>query len=158
MLSMFEECRSAQGSWRVLADVLLSALKQKVHYLSTPAPKAAPLYSEIASSPCLARILVAAVCGVVLITGVLTGAKPKAPESWTMVRSEVRFWFPTGIVVVGRKPNAPESWRVLRLEDRVRLAKCSDQLENTFKPTSTFSERAADHPSISRVAEIRRDD
>ncbi len=42
MLSMFGDCRAAQGSWHVLADVLLSAAKQQIHYLSIPAPKSAP--------------------------------------------------------------------------------------------------------------------
>jgi len=127
MLSMFEECRAAQGSWRLLAGVLLSATRQQIRYVSTPVPKTAPLYSEIASSPNLARILAAAVFGAALIAGVLLGGKPKAPESWT-VRWEVRFWFPTGIVVVERKPNAPESRRVLRPEDRISSSK--QQLKN----------------------------
>jgi hypothetical protein len=84
MLSMFAECKAAQGSWHVLADVLLSAAKQEIHYLSIPAPKSAPLYSEIAWSPNLARILAMTVFAVMLITGVLArGAKPKARESWT---------------------------------------------------------------------------
>jgi hypothetical protein len=96
--------------------------------------------------------LATAVCGAVLITGVFRGEKPKAPESWTMVPSEVRFWFPTGIVVVERKPNTPEFWRVLRAEDRIWFARCSDRPEHTFKPTSIFSEQVTDHPSISRVA------
>ena len=153
MLSIFEECRAAQGSWRMLADVLLSAVKQKVHYLATPSPKTAPLYSEIAFSPSLAWILATAVCGVVLITGVWTGGKPKAPESWTIVPSKVRFWFPTGSVVMERKPNTPEFWRVLRAEDRIWLASCSDRPEHTFKPTSILSDQVTDHPSISRVEE-----
>ena len=51
MLSVFEECRAAQGSWYVFADVLLSAAKQQIHYLLIPAPKSVPLYSEIAWSP-----------------------------------------------------------------------------------------------------------
>ena len=84
MLSMFAECRAAQGSWHVLADVLLSAAKQQIHYLSIPAPKSAPLYSEIAWSPNLARILAVAVFCVVLIASALAGrGKPEARESWT---------------------------------------------------------------------------
>jgi hypothetical protein len=84
MLSMFAECRAAQGSWHVLADVLFSAAKQQIRYLSTPAPKSAPLYSEIAWSPNLARILAVAVFGVVLIASVLAGGgAPKVRESWT---------------------------------------------------------------------------
>jgi hypothetical protein len=85
MLNMFVECKAAQGSWHVLADVLLSAAKQQIHYLSIPAPKSAPLYSEVAWSPNLARILAVSVFGVVLIASVLAGGgKPKARESWTM--------------------------------------------------------------------------
>ena len=84
MLSMFTECRAAQGSWYVLADGLLSAAKQQIHYFSIPAPKSVPLYSEIAWSPNLARILAVSVFGVVLIASVLAGGgKPKARESWT---------------------------------------------------------------------------
>jgi hypothetical protein len=128
MLSIFEECRAAQGSSRVLADAVLSAVKQKAHYHLTHSSKTAPLYAEIGSSPSLARILAIAICGVVLISGVLTGGKPKAPESWTMVPSKVRFWFPTGIVIVERKPNTPESWRVLRAEDRIWFTRCSGRL------------------------------
>ena len=51
MLVIFEKCRGAQSSWRLFADVVLSAAKQQIRYLSTPASKSAPLYSEIASSP-----------------------------------------------------------------------------------------------------------
>jgi hypothetical protein len=116
MLSMFEECSGAQGSWHVLADVLLSTAKQQIHYRSSPMPKSVPLYSEIASSPNLARILAAAVFAAMLIAGVLTGGKSKSADSWMMVRSEVRFWFPTGIAVVERNSNVPASSRVLRTE------------------------------------------
>jgi len=84
MLSMFEDCKSAQGSWLVLADVLLSAAKQQIHYLSIPAPKSAPLYSEIGWSPNLARILAVAVFGVVLIASAFVERKkPEARELWT---------------------------------------------------------------------------
>jgi hypothetical protein len=85
MVTMFEECRAAQGSWHVLSDVLLSAAKQQIHYLSIPKPKSAPLYSEIACSPNLARILAITMFGVVLLVSVLAvGAKPEARESWMM--------------------------------------------------------------------------
>jgi hypothetical protein len=84
MLSMLAECKGAQGPWHVLADVLLSAAKQQIHYLSMPAPKSAPLYSEIAWSPNLARILAIAVFGVLLIASALTEqVKGEAPELWT---------------------------------------------------------------------------
>ena len=114
MLGVFEECKAAQGSWRLLADVVLSAAKQKIRYLLTPVPKSAPLYSEVASSQNLARRLALTVFCAALISGVLVGGKPKAPESWA-ARSEVRFWFPTGIVVMERNPNAPDSWTVIRV-------------------------------------------
>jgi hypothetical protein len=84
MLSIFEECRAAHGSWHVLADVLLSAAKQQIHYLSIPASKGAPLYSEIACSPNLARILAVAMFCVVLIASALARrGKSEARESWT---------------------------------------------------------------------------
>ncbi len=121
MLSAFEECRAAQGSARLLADLLLSAARQRIRHVSNPVPKTAPLYSEIASSPKLARMLAVAVFGAALIPGVLVGGKHKAPAP--EVRMEVRFWFPTGIVVVERKPDAPESWRVLRPESRIGFPK-----------------------------------
>lgn len=34
MLSMFAECKAAQGAWHVLADVLLSAAKQQIRTIS----------------------------------------------------------------------------------------------------------------------------
>ncbi len=120
MLSMFEECRAAQGSWHVLADVLIAAAKEQIRILSIPVPKRVPFYSEIASSPNLARILAVIVFAAMLITCVLTGGKAKSAESWTMVRPEVRFCFPTGIVILERKPNGTESWRLLRPDARNR--------------------------------------
>jgi hypothetical protein len=84
MLTMFAECKAAQGTWHVLADVLLSAAKQHIHYLSIPAPKSAPFYSEIAWSPNLARILAVAVFSVVLIASALMErGRPEPRESWT---------------------------------------------------------------------------
>lgn len=92
MLSMFEECKSAQGSWHVLADVLVSAAKQQIHYCSIPAPKSAPLYPEIAWSPNLARILAVAVFGGVLIASAFAERKkPEARESWTRPCGESRI-------------------------------------------------------------------
>jgi hypothetical protein len=95
MLSTFEECRAAQGFWRLLADVVISAGRQQFRYLSTPVPKGAPLYSEIASSPNLARMLATAVFGAALIAGALVGGgKSKAPESWAVLRPERLICFP----------------------------------------------------------------
>lgn len=94
MLSMFENCRRVQGFWRLLADLVLSAAKQQIRYRSSPAPASAPLYSEIASSPNLARVLAAAALGAALIGGLLPGAKTRDSESWAALRSEHRFRFP----------------------------------------------------------------
>jgi hypothetical protein len=95
MLSSFEECRAAQGSWRLLADVVFSAVKQQIRYLATPLPRRVPLYSEIASSPNLARILAVTVFGAAVIAAVLAGGgTPKATESWTVTRPARRVWFP----------------------------------------------------------------
>jgi hypothetical protein len=117
MLSIFDECSAAQGPWHVLADVLLSAAKQQSRNFSTARPRDGYLYSDLGSSPKLARILTIAVFVVCLIAGVLRhGGESQNRNSWTMGRSEVRFWFPTGIAVVGRNSNAPYSWRILRTE------------------------------------------
>lgn len=95
MLGMFEECRVAQGSSRVLADVLFSALKQQISYRSTPLPESAPLYAEIAWSPKLARVFAVIALGAGLITAAVADRdKPKAPESWTLVHAERRLWWP----------------------------------------------------------------
>jgi len=93
MLSVLEECRKAHASWRLLADVVLSAARQQLRYLLTPAPKGAPLYAEIASSLDLARMLATAVFAASLVFGLWSGSgKPKAPEPWTLIRPERRFW------------------------------------------------------------------
>jgi hypothetical protein len=93
MLSIFEECRAAQGTWRLLADVVLSAAKQHIRYSSTAVPKSEPLYSEIASSPNLARIFAVIVFGAALIPGVLVGGKPKLlnPGRWFARKSDSGF-------------------------------------------------------------------
>lgn len=143
MLSMFEECRAAQGSWHVLADVLIGAAKQQIRILSIPVPKRVPFYSEIASSPNLARILAMTVFVAMLIAGFLTAGKAKSAESWMMARPEVRFWFPTGIVIVERKPNAAESCRLLRPERGIWGPKCSDRPEETARTANISSEQAA---------------
>jgi hypothetical protein len=141
MLGIFEECRAIQGTWSLLVDVVMSAVRQRIRYVSAPAPKTAPLYVEITSSPYLARILAMAVFGAALVAGILVGGNPKASTSWTMCRPEVLFWFPTGAwaqhcsaaprrtrepesvlvtgVWVGRRPDAPESLRVVRSEIRL---------------------------------------
>lgn len=158
MLDMFEECRAAQGSWHVLADVLIAAAKQQIRILSIPVPKRMPFYSEISSSPNLARILAMTVFAAALTAGVLTGGKPKSAESWAMVHSEVRFWFPTGIVILDRKPNGAESWRLLPPERGLRTPTCSKRPESPFRAATISSEQFAGNSSISRIGETRRDD
>ena len=111
MLGMFDECSRALGAWRVLVDIALSAVRQQVHYLSTPVSMGAFLYSEIRASPNLARILAIAAFGVGLIASVFAGGKPEAPKFPAMVRSEALFWFP----VEGWErycPHAPQRTRV----------------------------------------------
>jgi len=88
MLGMFEECRVTQGSLRLLADVVLSAAKQQICYLSTPVPKCELLYMEIASSPNLARMLTVMVFGAALIAGVFRAPTPKFSQPCTMSRTE----------------------------------------------------------------------
>ena len=84
MLSMFAECEAALGSWHVIADVLSSAARQHIQQLSTRAPKSEPLYSEIAWSPGLARILAAIVFSSALIASAFTGrVKSEDREFWT---------------------------------------------------------------------------
>ena len=95
MLGMFEECRVAQGTLRLLADVLLSAAKQQIYYLSAPVPTSALLYTEVASSPNLARILTVIVFGAALVAGVSSAPRPKVPKSCAMLPTERRFSFPT---------------------------------------------------------------
>ena len=88
MLGMFEECRVAQGSLRLLADLVLSAAKQQIRYLSVPVPKCALLYTEIASSPNLARMLTIMVFGAALVAGVFRAPTPKLSQPCTMSRTE----------------------------------------------------------------------
>lgn len=117
MLTMFEDCRAAQGCCCVFTDALRSAAKQQVHHFSTTRLRDEFAYSDIGCSPDLARILAIAVFVVGLIAGVLThGGGSRNRDSWTIARAEFRFWFPTGIAVVERNSNAPGSWRVLRVE------------------------------------------
>lgn len=137
MLSIFEPCRGAQGCCRVFADIFLSATKQQIHCLSTPVPKSASFYSDIGSSPNLARMLAVAAFGAGLLASVFVGRRPEAPEFSTAARSEALFWFPTAGwdrycsdlplhtetatsfpaagVLVARKRQDPTSWRMARI-------------------------------------------
>lgn len=94
MLALWEECKAAQGGWRLLADVVVSAVKQQIHYHSTPVPDGAPLYSEIACFPKLARMLTVAVFAAALVVSVLLRGNQKASQSPVVVRQEALFWFP----------------------------------------------------------------
>lgn len=42
MLDVYEQCEHWQSSWRLLADVILSAIKQQMYYRSILAPGPAP--------------------------------------------------------------------------------------------------------------------
>lgn len=117
MLSMFEECRATQSCCCVFADALCSVAEQRVRHFSAARSRDDFPYSDIGSSPSLARMLAIAVFVVGLIAGVLGhGGASRNRDSWTMARAEARFWFPTGIAIVERNSNAPDSWRVLRVE------------------------------------------
>jgi hypothetical protein len=98
MLDMFEDCRAAQGSCRLLADVVFSAAKQQISERSTPLQKSVPLYAEIAWSPKLARVFAVIALGAGLITAaVVDKEKPKAPESWTLLHARHRLWWPEAL-------------------------------------------------------------
>ncbi len=56
MLGMFEDCRAAQGSCCLLADVVLSAVKQQISRRSTSLQNSASLYTEVGLSPSLKRV------------------------------------------------------------------------------------------------------
>ena len=117
MLNMFEECRTTQGCCPVLADVLRSAAKQRIHHFSAVETRDEALCPDIGAAPRLARMLAVSVFILGLSAGVL-GHRGQSHNrnSWTLARSEVRFWFPTGTAVMERKSNAPDSWIILRAE------------------------------------------
>lgn len=94
MLDVFDECKHSQSSWRLLADVLLSAVKQQIHDRSIRVSKNATPYSEIGMSLNLARLIAGAALGALLIAGVLAPAKRDGPQHATMVYPEALFWFP----------------------------------------------------------------
>ena len=123
MLGMIEECRAAQGFWRLLADVLVSAARQRICTASNSRQNTATPYVEIARAPRLAPRLALTVFGAALLPGVLVGGKPRATQSAMMVRPEIRFWFPTRMVVLDSKRSGGAAWRVVR-------AAASEQLKN----------------------------
>jgi hypothetical protein len=114
MLGVFDECRAAQGGPYLLADGLVTALKQYLHYLAKPAPDKTALCWEVPSSPRLARSLAMAV----LTTAVIANAfvrdpKPKT-QAWPTIRTEYRIcYFPLANVkmspkLVSSKPHKGE--------------------------------------------------
>ena len=129
MLDIFEECRATQGSWRLLADVVFSAAKQQIHYLSTPVPKSAArkaastFYSEIGASPNLARVLAVAVFGAALIAGLwAVQHNANAPECSRIVSPARRFSFPAGLI---------------------SFPKCSDGADSALKPDGFLAARVS---------------
>ena len=94
MLDVFEECEHSQSAWRLLADVLLSAVKQRIQYRSILVAKSAALYSDIGMSLNLAWMMAVAALSASLITGALVAAKRDDPQRWTVVHPEALFWFP----------------------------------------------------------------
>jgi hypothetical protein len=98
MLDMFEDCRAAQGSCRLLGDVVFSAAKQQIIERSTPLQKSAPLYAEIAWSRKLARVFALVALGAGLITAAVVDREtPEAPESWTLLHTQHRLWWPAAL-------------------------------------------------------------
>ncbi len=95
MLDMFEACAAAQGSWKLLVDVVFSAFRQQFRYVATPSPKSTPLYTEIGSSPNLARVLAVAGFGAAILLGVFTTTgESKTPEAETALTPEHHVWIP----------------------------------------------------------------
>jgi uncharacterized membrane protein YtjA (UPF0391 family) len=117
MLSMLEECSAMQGYCLVFADALRSAAKQHLSHHWTIRSRTAFAYSDIGCAPYLPQGLAIAALVVGLIAGALGhGGESRNADSWATAPAEVRFWFPTGIVVVERKSHVPDAWRVLRIE------------------------------------------
>ncbi len=80
MLETFEECEHAQSPWSLLADTLLAALRQQIHYRSALAPKSASPYPEIHVSLRLPRVMTGAALGAILMTVLWTPAGRKPPQ------------------------------------------------------------------------------
>ena len=93
MLSVFEECQVGQGAPYLLADGLRAALKQQLHYLATPAPARTALYSEVASSPSLARSLAMAVVAMAILTSIFVRDERPRTRPWATIRIEHRILY-----------------------------------------------------------------
>jgi hypothetical protein len=93
MLGVFDECQATQEPWHLFADGLRAALKQQLRYLTTPAPERTALYSEVASSPGLARGLATAVVAAAIMAGLFVrDERPKA-RFWPKIHIEHRIWY-----------------------------------------------------------------
>ena len=105
MLGVFNECRATQKISRLLADALIAALKQQLHYLATPAPAPTALYAEVPSSPGLARHLAMAVVAIAVSVGVFAPHKEPKTHAWATLRVEHRIWYlQRGDLATARKP------------------------------------------------------
>jgi hypothetical protein len=94
MLSVFNECRATQGTPHLLADGLVAALKQQLRYLTIPAPQRTALYTEVASSPILARGLAMGVVAVAIVAGVFGRDERPNTHAWATVRTEEhQIWY-----------------------------------------------------------------
>jgi hypothetical protein len=93
MLEIFEESATDQGTFFVLADVILSAARQQIRYHTAPAPTRVPLYSETPESPALARMMAAAALVLTLAVGAgISGDKAK-PREFQITSAKPRLLF-----------------------------------------------------------------
>jgi hypothetical protein len=93
MLSVFDECQPAQKTSYLLADGLFAGLKQQLHYLATPARERTALYSEVPSSPRLARTLAMAVLVTAALASVFAPSQRPRRQSWATIHIEHRIWY-----------------------------------------------------------------
>jgi hypothetical protein len=93
MLSVFDQCQATQKNSHLLADALIAALRHQLHYLSTPVPARTELYSEVPSSPGLARNLALAVVALAIFTGLFARQDKPRIQTWATVRIEHRIWY-----------------------------------------------------------------
>jgi hypothetical protein len=94
MLTVFNECQATLGTPHLLADGLVAALKQQLRYLTTPAPERTALYSEVASSPTLARGLAMAFVAVAIVASVFGRDERPNTHAWATVRiEEHQIWY-----------------------------------------------------------------
>ena len=94
MLEVFEQCERSEGCWRLLADVVPSAVRQRIHYRSILVPKSAPFYPEIGMSLNLARTMAVAALSASLIAIAFLPTNREHTQLWTVVHPEALFWFP----------------------------------------------------------------